>query len=128
MIDLNKQKQAEMKRFTGWLERLLKVSMDDVTGKTKLKNYLGDYQKSETELTFAELEDILYKNKSKLGISLNDARLMAKLRDEYEKSLAVLRPLKKSLPSSCARTGRKPLKSTSRRARSKSDRPFQAST
>ena len=86
-----------MKRFLAWLEGLLKVSVEDLTGRSKLKNYLGDYQKSETELTFNDLEDILYKNKGKLGISLSDARLMAKLRDEYEKSLAVLRPLKESL-------------------------------
>jgi hypothetical protein len=97
MIELNKQKQAEMKRFIGWLEGLLKVSVNDLNGKSKLKNYLGDYQKSEPELTFGELEDILYKNKGKLGIPLSDARLMAKLREEYEKSLAVLRPLKSAL-------------------------------
>jgi len=71
--------------------------MNDLTGKSKLKNYLGNYQKSEPELTFGELEDILYKNKGKLGISLSDARFMAKLRDEYEASLAVLRPLKSAL-------------------------------
>ena len=97
MIELNRQKQAEMKRFIGWLEGLLKVSVNDLTGKSKLKNYLGNYQKSEPELTFGELEDILYKNKGKLGISLSDARFMAKLRDEYEASLAVLRPLKSAL-------------------------------
>jgi hypothetical protein len=33
----------------------------------------------------------------KLGISLSDERGMAKLRGEYEKSLAVLRPLKERL-------------------------------
>jgi len=97
MIDLNKQKQTEMKRFLGWLEGLLKASVDDLTGKSKLKNYLGDYQKSEPELSFGELEDILYKNKGKLGIALGEARLMAKLREEFEQSLAVLRPLKASL-------------------------------
>jgi len=97
MMDLNKQKQAEMKRFVVWLDGLLKISVDDLTGKSKLKNYLGDYQKSEPELTFAELEDILFKNKSKLSISLNNARLIAKMRDEYEKSLTALRPIKSAL-------------------------------
>jgi hypothetical protein len=97
MIDQNKQKQSEMKRFVGWLEGLLKVSVDDLIGKSKLNNYLGDNKISEPELTFAELEDILYKNKGKLGISLSDARLMAKLRDEYEKSLSALRPIKSAL-------------------------------
>ncbi len=97
MIDLNKQKQAEVKRFLAWLENLLKVNVDDLNGKSKLKNYLGDYQKGEPETTYAELEDILYKNKGKLAISLNDSRVTAKLREEYEKSLAVLRPIKASL-------------------------------
>jgi hypothetical protein len=97
MMDLNMQKQAEMKRFVVWLDGLLKISVDNLTGKSKLKNYLGDYQKNEPELTFPELEDILYKNKGKLGISLSDVRLMAKLRDEYEKSLTELRPIKSTL-------------------------------
>jgi hypothetical protein len=97
MIDLNKQKQGEMKRFLTWLEGVLKVSVDEMTGKSKLRNYIGNYQKGEAEVSQEELEDIFYKNKNKLGISLSDARPMAKIRDEYEKSLAVLRPLKESL-------------------------------
>jgi hypothetical protein len=97
MIELNQQKQDEMKRLLGWLEGVLKVSVDELTGKSKVRNYIGDYQKDEPELTFAELDDILFKNKNKLGVSLNDSRLMAKVRDEYEKSLAVLRPIKSAL-------------------------------
>ena len=97
MIDLNKQKQSEMKRFLGWLEGLLKVNVDEMTGKSKLRNYIGNYQKGESEVSQAELEDIFYKNRNKLGISRSDARPMAKIRDEYEKSLAVLRPLKSRL-------------------------------
>ena len=97
MIELNKQKQGEMKRFIGWLEGVLKVSVDELTGKSKLRNYIGDYQKGEFELSYAELEDMLYKNRNKIGISTNDARPMAKIRDEYEKSLAILRPLKSQL-------------------------------
>lgn len=97
MIELNKQRQAEMKRLLGWLEGVLKVSVDELTGKSKVRNYIGDYQKDEPELTFAELDDILFKNKNKVKVSLNDSRLMAKVRDEYEKSLAVLRPIKSAL-------------------------------
>ncbi len=97
MIDLNQQKQAEMKRFTGWLEGLLKISVDDLTGKSRLKNFLGDYQKGEAELSYAELEEILYKNKGKLGISLSDSRVQERLRAEYESSLKVLCPIKDSL-------------------------------
>jgi hypothetical protein len=97
MIKLNKQKQGEMKRFLNWLEGVLKVSVDEVSGKSKLRNYIGDYQKDESEVSFEEVEEILYKNRGKLGISVSDERVMAKIRGEYEKSLAVLRSLKASL-------------------------------
>jgi hypothetical protein len=97
MINLNQQKQAEMKRFLAWLEGLLKVRVNDLTGKSRLKNYLGDYQKGEAELSYAEMEDILYKNKGKLGISLSDSRVQDRLRAEYESSLGVLRPLQERL-------------------------------
>src|SRR5690606_25090489 len=56
MIDLNKEKQAEIKRFLGWLEARLKIQprggetgITSLTGKTVLQNYLGDYQKGEPE-------------------------------------------------------------------------------
>jgi len=45
---------------------------------------------------------VLFKNKGRLGISLNDTRLLARLRAEYEKSLDTLRPIKTQL----ARTDR----------------------
>ena len=80
-----------------WLEGLLKVSLDDLTGRSRLKNYLGDYQKGEAELSYAGLEDILYKNKAKLGVSLSEGRLQERLRTEYEASLKLLRPVKASL-------------------------------
>ncbi len=97
MIELNKQKQAEMKRLLGWLEGVLKVSVDELTGRSKVRNYIGDYKKDEPELTFAELDDVLFRNKGKVKVSLNNSRLMAKVRDEYEKSLEVLRPIKSAL-------------------------------
>ncbi|MCU0486207.1 MAG: Eco57I restriction-modification methylase domain-containing protein [Anaerolineales bacterium] len=97
MIDLNKQKQVETKRFIAWLEGLLKLNVDDLTGKSRLKNYLGDYQKGEAELSYAGLEDILYKNKGKLSVSLSDSRVQERLRAEYEGSLKVLRPIKERL-------------------------------
>jgi hypothetical protein len=108
MIDLNKRKQAEMKRFLGWLEHALtpapspksgrgEFSLDVLTGKSRLRNYLGDYQKGEGELAFEDVIDILHKNRTKIGISLSDARIMARLRTEYEKSLETLKPLKAQL-------------------------------
>lgn len=66
MLELNKQKQAEMKRLIGWLEGMLKVSVNELTGRSKVRNYIGDYQKDEPELTFAELDDILFDNNVKV--------------------------------------------------------------
>jgi hypothetical protein len=110
MIGLNKQKQAEQKRFLGWLEAALHIQpdrdgnagVDALSGKTKLLGYLGDYQKDEPETPWNEVEDVLFKNKGRLGANLNDTRFLARLRDEYEKSLDTLRPIKAQL----ARTDR----------------------
>jgi len=115
MIEMNKEKQGEIKRFLAWLESALKISSGDkgkgrqgekgieaLTGKSRLKNYLGDYQKGQEPLGYDELEDILFRNRGKLGVSVSDAKFTAKLRAEYEKSLAALLPLKQKL----ARTDR----------------------
>jgi hypothetical protein len=104
MIRLNQEKQAEMRSFLSWLEAELQVRPDKkgrtgleaLTGKTKLKNYLGDYQKGEPELPFGELWEILKKNKSRIGRPLSQ-EFMAELREAYERSLAKLRPVKERL-------------------------------
>jgi TaqI-like C-terminal specificity domain len=101
MIELNKQKQAELKRFLDWLESALHIGADDgldaLTGKSRIRNYLGDYQKEEAELSFEELSDILYKNRTKLSVSLSEPRLTSRLHTEYDNSLEVLRPIKEKL-------------------------------
>jgi hypothetical protein len=104
MIGLNEQKQAEQRRFLGWLEQELRIGadragntgLDALTGKSRLRGYLGDYQKGEDALSFAELEEILFKNKARLGVALS-AAFSTHLRAEYERSLATLRPLKEAL-------------------------------
>jgi hypothetical protein len=105
MIELNKEKQAEQKRFLGWLEGALNIrpdkdgnkGIDSLMGKSKLQNYLGDYQKGERELPFGELVDVLYKVRGRLGASLSDGRTEARIREEYEGSLERLRPVKRQL-------------------------------
>jgi hypothetical protein len=105
MIDLNKRKQSEQKRFLAWLEGVLKIKpdnksntgLDALSGKTTIRNYLGDYQKGEEPASFDDIEDVLFKNRNRLGVSLSDARLVAKLKAEFEKSLAVLLPIKDQL-------------------------------
>lgn len=99
MVRLNKDKQAESKRFLGWLQKKVRLAegIDSLTGKTTIKNYLGDYQKNEPETPFAEILKVLQKNKNKLGASLSQPALAAELQKEYEASLAKLLPLKERL-------------------------------
>lgn len=104
MIRLNEEKQEEMKNFLSWLEAELQVQPDRkgntgieaLTGKTQLKNYLGDYQKGEPELPFDELWKILQKNKTRIGRKLTH-EFMSELREAYERSLSKLLPIKERL-------------------------------
>src|SRR5690606_12270935 len=66
MIDLNKAKQLEIKRFLTWLETKLKIKpnkdgrkgVDTLAGTTgrSFDNFLGDYQKSQDHLPFGKLD------------------------------------------------------------------------
>jgi len=104
MIRLNEEKQQEMKNFLSWLEAELQVWPDSkgntgieaLTGKTQLKNYLGDYQKAEPELPFDEFWKILQKNKGRIGRNLTH-EFMAELREAYKRSLSKLLPIKERL-------------------------------
>jgi len=78
MIALNKQRQKKVKTFLAWLEAELEIAPDAkgregieaLTGKIRLKDFLGDYQKGEDALTFDNLWEILRKNKRRIGRSL----------------------------------------------------------
>ncbi len=48
-------------------------------------------------MPFDELMDVLHRNRTPVGASLNDARFVERLKAEYEKSLAVLLPIKERL-------------------------------
>jgi len=103
MIDLNKQKQAEVRRFLGWLEARLdirpdrhgKTGIESLSGRTIIQNYLGDYQKGEPETAFEDFYFRLHQNRGRLGVSL--ASIKAELEDAYRESLAVLLPIKQQL-------------------------------
>jgi hypothetical protein len=105
MIRLNKEKRAAQKQFLDQLVTTLSIlpdkegrkGIDALTGKGKIADYPGDYQKGEPHLEFAELHDILLKNKGRLGVSLSDAGLVDRLRREYEESLQKVLPLKERL-------------------------------
>ena len=66
MIHLNQQKQIELKGFLRWLELQLGAAVADLTGKSSLQNYLGDYQKGEPHLALPDLLALLGKNRRKL--------------------------------------------------------------
>jgi hypothetical protein len=105
MIEMNKEKQSEIKGFFDWLESQLKVQMDKdgnngikaLTGKTQIKNYLGDYQKGEELLSFDDFWKILEKNKTKIQANLKSRELYENIKSKYEKSLSKLLPLKEKL-------------------------------
>jgi hypothetical protein len=105
MTDLHRQRQAEVKRFLDWLVKQLRITatsdgkegLDALTGRTRLRSYLGDYQKDEEHLSFEGLLDILQKNRSRIGASLSDPALVSRLRAEHEASLATLLPIKERL-------------------------------
>jgi len=104
MIALNKQKQAKMREFLGWLEAELQIKPDNkgnvgieaLSGKTKLKNYLGDYQRGEEHLSFDELWRLLKKNERRISIKLSP-RFRAQLEEYYQANLAELLPIKRKL-------------------------------
>jgi hypothetical protein len=110
MIRLNKEKRAAQKEFLDWLVTMLRIlpdkegrqGIDVLTGKAKLADYPGDYQKNEPPLGTEELLDILRKNKSHLSVSLSDASLVDRVKKTYEESLQGVLPLKERL----ARTDR----------------------
>lgn len=105
MIRLNKEKRAVQKEFLDWLVAILKVQtdkegktgLDVLTGKARLSDFPGDYQKGEVHLSPEELLDILQKNKSKLGVRLSDSNLPDLIRSKYVTALAQALPLKDRL-------------------------------
>lgn len=105
MIEMNKEKQNEIKGFLGWLESQLKIDpdtkgnlgIDGLAGKSQIKNYLGNYQKGEGHLFFEDFWKILEKNKAKIQANLNSRELYETIKSEYENSLSKLLPLKQRL-------------------------------
>ena len=105
MIEMNKEKQKEIKGFLGWLESQLNIDPDKkgntgieaLTSKTRLKNYLGDYQKGEEHLSLEDFWKILEKNSNRIGANLKSRELFNAIKTEYEKSLSKLLPLKERL-------------------------------
>jgi hypothetical protein len=85
MLEMNKQKQQEIKGFLGWLEGYVEAKVDDLTPKTKIQSYY--------EHDYDGLLAVLKKNKKKLAIDPARREPGEALRAEYEGSVGKLLPL-----------------------------------
>ena len=101
MLDMNKASQKEQRRFLCWVEDQLHIlpnrngnrGIEALSNKTKIKGYLGDYQKGEDVTDFADILKVLQKNKSRIHGNLSDAAFVRMLEREYKKSLEILLPI-----------------------------------
>ena len=89
MIELNKAKNEEIKGFLKWLEREIGCNIDNLVGKTVLKDY--------HEGDLLALLAVLKKNKSKLSIDPTNRRFQEALERHFNESLSVLGPLKEKI-------------------------------
>ncbi|MDQ2906773.1 MAG: BREX-1 system adenine-specific DNA-methyltransferase PglX [Chloroflexota bacterium] len=107
MLRLNREKRAEQKDFLGWLTGAFgmqpqpdkdgRVGIEALTGKARLLDYAGDYQKGEAHLAYEEVEEILRRNRNRLQVSPNDPVPWSRLRARYQASLDIVLPLKQRL-------------------------------
>ena len=83
--------------FLAWLEREIGAPIDNLTRKTHLRNYLGDYQKGESHRALEEVLDILRRNRRRLKVDPSERAFQEQLAGESEGSLGKLLPLKARL-------------------------------
>ena len=80
MLEMNKQKQQEIKGFLGWLEGYLGAKVEDLTPKTKLQSYY--------EHDYESFLAVLKRNSKKLQV--DPARREPEPRAEFEGSMGKL--------------------------------------
>jgi hypothetical protein len=88
MIDMNKEKNAEIKAFLGFLEGETGAAVDDMANKTAVREYYNH--------EFQKLIDILVKNRKKLkdGYDPKSPTNYRHLQEWYEDSTDKLQPLR----------------------------------
>ncbi len=89
MIELNKQVLTETKGFLHWLEITIGAKVDALKNKTKLFAYHDG--------SLEELLEVVKENRRILKINPASKEFFDPLKDAFEKSLAKLSPLKKSI-------------------------------
>jgi hypothetical protein len=86
VLEINRQEQAEIKGFLGWLEGYVGAKVEDLTLKTKLQSYY--------EHDYEGLMGVLKKNKKKLAIDPAKREPAVALRAEFDGSMSKLLPLR----------------------------------
>jgi hypothetical protein len=89
MIEMNRKKNEEIRGFLKWLEREIGCNIDDLVGKTVLKDY--------HEGDIVALLAILKKNKTKISIDPTSRKVQELIEGHFDESMAVLVPLKEKI-------------------------------
>jgi hypothetical protein len=89
MLEMNRQKQQEIKGFLGWLEGYVGAKVEDLTPKTKLQSYY--------EHDYDGFLAVLKKNKKKLTVDPARREPAEALRAEFEGSMGKLGPLQEQI-------------------------------
>ena len=89
MLEMNKDKQQEIRGFLGWLEGYVGAKVEDLTPKTKLQGYY--------EHDYESFLAVLRKNKKKLAVDPARREPAEALRAEFEGSIKKLLPLRERI-------------------------------
>ena len=89
MLEMNRQKQQEIKGFLGWLEGYVGAKVEDLTPKTKLQSYY--------EHDYEGFLAVLKKNRKKLAIDPARREPAEALKAEFEGSVGKLAPLRERI-------------------------------
>ena len=89
MLEMNKDKQKEIRGFLGWLEGYVGAKVEDLTPKTKLQGYY--------EHDYESFLAVLKKNKKKLAIDPARREPAEALRAEFEGSMKKMLPLREQI-------------------------------
>jgi len=86
MTEMNKEKQAEIKKFLGWLEEYLGVKIEDMNLKTKVREFY--------KMDWEEYYKVLKRSKGKVRkVDLASKEAEEKLREAFLHSTGRLKPL-----------------------------------
>lgn len=89
MIEYNKEKNEEARSFLKWLEREIGIKVEELTGKTKIKQYY--------DTSIDTVLNVIRRNKRKLRIDPSYRPFQNKLSTEFKSSLQKIIPLKRKI-------------------------------